>query len=174
MQVTAIVYANPSWRPADGGKLRIWLPRTASYQDCLAASSGNFAASPTGSHSDAGTRGNLLLHRHSAASQSGGPASLQTQGTGSGLSHLESLAAVDELGPIQRSVDSPPPSNDPSSHTTPHNLSAANGHLQQNMGLANGHLDHHAPQQSLLNGHSDTVTRRLSSEEGFVCDQRCL
>lgn len=29
VQVTAILYANPSWCPADGGKLRLWPPRTA-------------------------------------------------------------------------------------------------------------------------------------------------
>lgn len=27
MQVTAILYANPGWTPADGGKLRLWPPR---------------------------------------------------------------------------------------------------------------------------------------------------
>ena len=27
-QVTAILYANPGWCPADGGKLRLWPPRT--------------------------------------------------------------------------------------------------------------------------------------------------
>lgn len=170
MQVTAIVYANPSWRPADGGKLRIWLPRAASYQDCSAASSGNFAASPTGSHSDTGTRANLLLHRHFGGSQSGGPTSLQTQGTGSGLTHLEGLAAVDELGPLQQRADSPPPSNGPSPHTD----LRPNGHVQLNMGLANGHLDNQAPHQGLINGHSGTVVRRLSSEEAFIFDQRCL
>ena len=26
MQVSAILYANPDWRPADGGQLRIWAP----------------------------------------------------------------------------------------------------------------------------------------------------
>ncbi|KAL0038444.1 hypothetical protein WJX77_006579 [Trebouxia sp. C0004] len=29
-RVTAILYANPGWRPADGGQLRIWLPPGAS------------------------------------------------------------------------------------------------------------------------------------------------
>lgn len=28
LQVTAILYANPNWCPADGGKLRLWPPRT--------------------------------------------------------------------------------------------------------------------------------------------------
>lgn len=49
MQVTAILYANPNWCPADGGKLRLWPPRTvepmpsmSSVRAGLAAGSHNF------------------------------------------------------------------------------------------------------------------------------------
>eukprot|EP00884_Botryococcus_braunii_P022429 jgi/Botrbrau1/8870/Bobra.50_2s0026.1 len=174
-RVTAIVYANPGWVPGDGGKLRIWIPRTASYQDSLAAASGLAITSPTGSHSDVGARGDSLLHRH-LGSQSHAQASLLSPGNYAALPHFESLAAVDELGPLNQLGDSPPPSERPNAHPDlqPASFAAANGHLEP-LGAANGHLNGHleglAAPHLHLNGHGAAVGRRLSSEEALTCDQ---
>ena len=53
-QVTAILYANPGWCPADGGKLRLWPPRT-------------LEAAPSTATSGAGTQ--LALLKTSCSSQ---------------------------------------------------------------------------------------------------------
>lgn len=172
VQVTAIVYANPGWVPADGGKLRIWIPRTASYQDSLVASSGLPITSPTGSHSDVGTRGDSLLHRH-LGSQSHAQSGLHGPGNYPGLPHFEGLAAVDELGPLNHLGHSPPPSERPNGHLDLHTAGfvGTNGNLDPVI-VGNGHVDSNATHYLHLNGHA-SVGRRLSSEEAFTCDQRC-
>ncbi|KAK9846598.1 hypothetical protein WJX81_007446 [Elliptochloris bilobata] len=44
-RVTAILYANPSWAPAHGGKLRLWPPRTSGGSGAAAAASAAGSAS---------------------------------------------------------------------------------------------------------------------------------
>ena len=47
LQVTAILYANPNWCPADGGKLRLWPPRTVEATSSLSSVRASLA---TGGH----------------------------------------------------------------------------------------------------------------------------
>ena len=54
MQVTAILYANPGWSPADGGKLRLWPPR-------MIDPSSTAHASPHPGHPAAGIPSPLLF-----------------------------------------------------------------------------------------------------------------
>lgn len=44
LQVTAILYANPNWCPADGGKLRLWPPRTMEPMSSMSSARAGLAA----------------------------------------------------------------------------------------------------------------------------------
>lgn len=55
LQVTAIVYANPNWASADGGKLRLWLPKTQPHSQSLSAPQSPEARHPTSQPAHAST-----------------------------------------------------------------------------------------------------------------------
>ncbi len=87
MQVSAILYANPDWQPADGGQLRIWAPlgSTAAARNSAAANAttngtttlASLAANGAGSRLSPAT-GNyaaLLDHALGAGSPMVGPSS---------------------------------------------------------------------------------------------------
>ena len=118
VQVTAILYANPSWAPAHGGKLRLWPPRRLDPNPSHTMASGQAAAPPhsrvgsADSHApalaDASTstspaRGALLRPQHSGGSRGSADAA-----------HAVPAAPAAANGPAGHSPN--PRSPDPSSH----------------------------------------------------------
>ena len=68
-QVTAILYANPSWAPAHGGELRMWIPPGASDRHCTDGAWKDDCAAPD-EHKDGSASVPPLDEAHLASTRS--------------------------------------------------------------------------------------------------------
>ncbi len=121
-QVTAILYANPGWCPADGGKLRLWPPRTAE------------AAAPAGGSSVAGAPANA---RGAADGLNTCAAGLGDSRVGMDLDAAAGYSPRASLGHSDSAQANGEGCAPPEEHAHGHANGYANGH-------ANGYANSHA------------------------------
>ena len=117
-QVTAILYANPSWAPAHGGKLRLWPPRRLDPNPSHTPAPGQAAAPPHSRVGSADSHAHTLADASTSASPARG-ALLRPQHSGGSrgsadAAHVVPVAPTAANGAAGHSPD--PRSPDPSLH----------------------------------------------------------
>ncbi|KAK9786293.1 hypothetical protein WJX73_000359 [Symbiochloris irregularis] len=134
-KVTAIVYANPNWSASDGGKLRLWLPKTQPHRDSPSApqsppaprgpSSSDISTAyvPTANgHANGHLNGFANGHVSGLANGhvNGNGNGLQTGGSEDLVSEAPStprVAGASTVGPIDHTSDQASSKSDPQFHS---------------------------------------------------------